>query len=379
MHPPDRISLADLADRIRLTTPRAGATRVVAIDGPSGSGKSTAASRLADALGGAPVVRLDAMYPGWDGLDAVVPLLVEWVLRALADDRQARYRLYDWERGEYAEWHDVPPTGVLVVEGVGSGARAATPYLSTVVWMDAPEKIRYDRGIERDGDAYRPHWQRWAEQEARHFAAEGTAARADLTVDGAVTDLRTGDDELVLCSPREIETLASTVVYRNRWVSVREDRIRRADGKEGLYSVIDKPDFSLVVPESGGGFHLVTQYRYPVQGRFWEFPQGTWDERPDVDPVQLARAELGEETGLRAGTMRHLGRTFAMSGLSSQGCNVFLATDLSRGERALEPEEVGLESRWFSEAEVWAMVDAGRIRDAQTIAALALLHRHRTR
>jgi uridine kinase len=173
-----------LAAAARAAEPRAGTTRVVAVDGPSGAGKSTLAAALATALGDAPVVHLDDVYPGWDGLDDAVPRLLEWVLEPLAKGAPARYRRFDWPSHEYAEWHDVPPAGVLVVEGVTSGARACAPYLSLLLWVEAPRELRMARGIERDGEAYRPHWERWAVQEDAHFAREDTRGRADEILSG---------------------------------------------------------------------------------------------------------------------------------------------------------------------------------------------------
>ena len=63
----------------------------------------------------------------------------------------------------------------------------------------------------------------------------------------------------------EITTVDSRVVYRNRWMTVREDRIRRQDGSDGIYGVVDKPDFVVVIAvEPDGAMHLVEQYRYPI-------------------------------------------------------------------------------------------------------------------
>lgn len=175
----------------------------------------------------------------------------------------------------------------------------------------------------------------------------------------------------------ELVATASTEVYRNRWMTVREDRTLRHDGVEGVYGVIDKADFALIVPYSDGGFHLVEQYRYPVQGRYWEFPQGSWEAQPDADPLDLARGELAEETGLTAGTMTSLGHLYEAYGFSSQGFHMFLATDLTAGEPALEDTEAGLTTRWFAEAEVWQLIAEGRFKDAPSVAALACFQRHR--
>ena len=182
---------AELAALVLARPPRAGGTRVVAVDGPSGSGKTTLAARLAPLVGAAAVLHMDDLYPGWDGLAAAVPLLVEQVLQPLAEGRPARYRRWDWGGGRWAEEHDVPAGGVLVVEGVGCGSRAAAPHLSALLWVEAPRELRMARGLERDGEAYAPHWRRWARQEAALFAAEGTRARADARLDSAGGPLRT--------------------------------------------------------------------------------------------------------------------------------------------------------------------------------------------
>lgn len=154
---------------------------VIGVDGPSGAGKTRLAGLLGASLP-AGVVHLDDFYPGWDGLEAVVPRLLHWVLEPVSSGRPARWRRYDWVAGRYAEWHVLAPTAVLVVEGVASGARACAPYLDLLVWVEAPEVVRYRQGVGREGVAYRPHWRAWAAAERRHFEREGTRARADVVV-----------------------------------------------------------------------------------------------------------------------------------------------------------------------------------------------------
>lgn len=172
---------------LRRRRPSAPRAFVVALDGPSGSGKTVLAGVLAAALDGATVVHLDDFYPGWTGLDAVVPRLVAWVLRPVREGRAARWRRYDWTEGRYAEWHAAAPSSVLVVEGTGCGARACAPYVDVLIWVEAPEQVRYARAIRRDGIGFRPHWRRWAADERTHFAREDTRARADVVVQAAST------------------------------------------------------------------------------------------------------------------------------------------------------------------------------------------------
>jgi energy-coupling factor transporter ATP-binding protein EcfA2 len=194
----DVLAISALAERVCATPPRCGPTRLVCVDGPSGSGKSTLAARLAGALGGPPVLHMDDIYPGWDGLAAAVPLLYEQVVVPLMAGRPARYRRYDWHRGEFAEEHDLGTPPLLVVEGVASGARVVAGRSVLLAWIEAPHEERFRRGIARDGDTYRPHWERWARQEVVHFAAENTALRADVRVDGAPTTPHDPEREVAL-------------------------------------------------------------------------------------------------------------------------------------------------------------------------------------
>ena len=171
----------------------------------------------------------------------------------------------------------------------------------------------------------------------------------------------------------EITTLDSRVVYRNRWMTVREDRIRRQDGSDGIYGVVDKPDFVVVLAiEPDGAMHLVEQYRYPIGARFWELPQGAWEDRPGADMAEVARGELREETGLEAGRIEELGTMLESYGFAKQRCHVFVARDLAAGPLVVMQEEQGLISRRFSAADVLTMVTDGTIQDMTTVAAVGL-------
>jgi 8-oxo-dGDP phosphatase len=170
-----------------------------------------------------------------------------------------------------------------------------------------------------------------------------------------------------------VETLDSRQVYANPWMTVREDTVRRADGTAGIYGVIDKPTYALIVPLDGDRLHLVEQFRYPLRLRRWEFPQGTAPGRADLDGAELAFRELREETGLVAGRMTEIGQLDVAPGMSSQRGRVFLATDLVAGPPEREPEEQDMRTKWFTRAEFEAMVLAGEITDAQSVAAYALL------
>jgi ADP-ribose pyrophosphatase len=169
-----------------------------------------------------------------------------------------------------------------------------------------------------------------------------------------------------------IETIASREIYRNQWMVLREDDIRRPDGSAGIYSVVDKPTFALVMAYDGRRFRLVEQFRYPLGVRRWEFPQGTAPELADVEPRELAGRELREETGLSAQSLDALGEIDLAPGTSSQRGWVFLASGIVEGRPQREHEEQDMTSAWFAREDLERMIRTGEITDAQSIAAYCL-------
>ncbi|RIJ77758.1 NUDIX hydrolase [Nakamurella silvestris] len=170
--------------------------------------------------------------------------------------------------------------------------------------------------------------------------------------------------------------VASTVVYANPWMSVREDTFELPDGTRGTYGVVDKPDFAVVIAEQDGCFHLVEQFRYPTQQRSWEFPMGGWPAGKGGTAAELAAAELVEETGVTAGTWRHLGRLTNSNGFCSQQMDVFHATDLTAGAHRREDTEADMVHRLVPEEEFRQMILDGRINDSETICAYGLFLLH---
>lgn len=168
-----------------------------------------------------------------------------------------------------------------------------------------------------------------------------------------------------------ITQLSTRLVYENRWLRLREDRVRRLDGAEGIYSVLERADFAVICPYEDGRLHLVQQFRYPVAERVWEFPMGTLEPGEDQDAASLAARELREETGLIAAEMRLIGSLFQAAGYSNQKGHVFLASGLVAEAAAPEPEEQDMRAESFPLAAVERMIVAGEIRDGITIAAFA--------
>ena len=179
-------------------------------------------------------------------------------------------------------------------------------------------------------------------------------------------------------TPQEnsISTLSTREVYRNPWLSLREDEILRSNGKPGIYSVVDKDDAAIIIPldlnvadaEDGGRVWLVEQFRYTIQERCLELPQGGW-EMSGIDPEELARGELKEELGLHAAKMTYLGTIWIAYGFANQKQHVFLATGLTPTETDPDPEEHDLVAHSVTISEFEKMMLDGVIRDSCTLSA----------
>ncbi len=160
-------------------------------------------------------------------------------------------------------------------------------------------------------------------------------------------------------------------------MSLREDAILRGD-RPGIYSVVDKDPFAIVIPIDGDMIRLVRQFRYPVQREYWELPQGNIEGEPNATPEEIANRELGEETGRVADKMTYLGLLYPAYGLLSQEMHVFLAEGLKQAEGfSLDEGEHDLISEDFPISSLDSMIDSGAIRDGCTLAALYLWNRKR--
>ncbi|WP_328503957.1 hypothetical protein OG828_40475 [Streptomyces sp. NBC_00457] len=178
---PPGITIHDLVLRLRRLPPSCGPVRLIGIDGHAGSGKSTFAGQLADALGGAPVLRLDDIASHEELFDWTDRLLGQ-VIEPLAQGRTARYAPYDWRARRFGPDRLLPPAPVILVEGVGAGRRTLRPHLAHLLWMELPHEEAWTRGRNRDGEEQREFWAGWVQAERRHFADDPSRPFADLLV-----------------------------------------------------------------------------------------------------------------------------------------------------------------------------------------------------
>lgn len=173
-----------------------------------------------------------------------------------------------------------------------------------------------------------------------------------------------------------VEQIASKLIYANQWLRLREDQVRRMDGSEGIYSVVEREDFVVVAPFQNGRLTLVEQYRYPVRERLWELPMGTFEPDRHRNAADLAAAELREETGLIAEILLPLGVIYQGPGYCNQKGHVFFATNLTQGPTDHDHGEIDMVAKDFAVAEIEHMILSNQLRCAMTIAAFGMLKLH---
>ncbi len=166
------------------------------------------------------------------------------------------------------------------------------------------------------------------------------------------------------------QTRGSREVYVNPWIRVREDHVVRADGRPGIYGVVEFQNYALgIVPVTDDGdTFLIGQWRYPLDLYSWEIPEGGGALALPV--LESAQRELAEEAGIEASDWTDLGEFHLSNSVTNETGRVFLAQGLTLGEARPEGDEV-LALRRVSLSEAYAMAMDGRITDGVSIIGLA--------
>ena len=163
-------------------------------------------------------------------------------------------------------------------------------------------------------------------------------------------------------------TLDSKIVYSNPWMVIREDKVIRPDGAEGIYGVVEMPlSCGIVAIDDRDQIAMVSQWRYTLGKMSVEIPTGggTHGEMP----LDAAKRELSEETGLTAGSWTPLGTIDNSNGVTTDVAHMFLARQLSSGPVNRQGDE-DVELRWMSFADAVSSVIAGEITESVSVAAI---------
>lgn len=172
-----------------------GRTPIILIDGPSGAGKSTLADLLLatwPAAGRPRLVRMDDLYPGWDGLHAGSEAVGRDLLEPLRASGTGSWERWDWAAGVPAGRVLVAGPDPLVVEGCGTLSRRNAAVADLTVWLQADDTLRKERALARDGETFAAEWDRWQAQFDRFVASERPREHASLVLDVSGLDLPGG-------------------------------------------------------------------------------------------------------------------------------------------------------------------------------------------
>lgn len=163
--------------------------------------------------------------------------------------------------------------------------------------------------------------------------------------------------------------LSSKKVYDNPWITVFEDQVINPGGGQNQYGVVHFKNKAIaIVPlDDDGNTWLVGQERYTLGTYTWELPMG--GAADGEEPIEAARRELKEETGLTASRWSQILRLHLSNSITDEEGFVFIAQDLEEGEPEFDETE-DLQIRKLPLAEAVAMIGRGEITDAISVAAL---------
>ena len=172
------------------------------------------------------------------------------------------------------------------------------------------------------------------------------------------------------------QTLRSSVEYENAWLVIRHEDVVTPAGTPGIYGVVSFKNKAVgVIPiDAEGNTYLVGQYRYPLNEYSWEIPEG--GSPLNTDPLESARRELKEETGLEAQTWTKIARIHTSNSATDEEGFLYIAEDLTEGQH--EPEETeDLRIRKLPLSEAVTMIMNSQITDALSVSGLLMVARLR--
>jgi ADP-ribose pyrophosphatase len=158
-------------------------------------------------------------------------------------------------------------------------------------------------------------------------------------------------------------------IYNNPWINVTEYQVINPSGNPGIYGKVHFKNMAIgVLPlDDEMNTYLVGQYRFALNQYSWEMPEGGAPE--GTDPLESAKRELLEETGLKATQWTEIQRMHLSNSVSDELSIIYLARGLAQFEAEPEDTEQLIVNK-VPFAEVYRMVCDGIITDSITVAAV---------
>ncbi len=173
------------------------------------------------------------------------------------------------------------------------------------------------------------------------------------------------------------KTLSSRTVYDNKWIRVEEHQVINPAGGSGIYGKVHFKNKAIgIVPlDAQGNTWLVGQHRYTLNEYTWEIPEGGCPE--GTLPLDSAKRELKEETGITATHWQQLMRFHTSNSVTDEEGFIFLAEGLTFGATELEETEADLVVKKLPFTEALQMVLSGKITDSMSVAGILAVARLR--
>ncbi len=171
------------------------------------------------------------------------------------------------------------------------------------------------------------------------------------------------------------KTVSTREVYKNNWIHVEEHQVINPSGKPGIYGKVHFKNKAVgIIPmDDEGNTWLVGQWRYPLNQWSWEIPEG--GAPIHTDALTSAHRELKEETGITAKRWTQIVRTHLSNSVSDEEGFIFLAEDLTFGEREAEETEADMEIKKLPFSKALNMVMPGEITDSLSVMGILMVAR----
>lgn len=173
---------------------------------------------------------------------------------------------------------------------------------------------------------------------------------------------------------RNWKKISSRIVYKNPWFRVWEDKVKRPDGKQGIYGIVERPHANFIIGLVGKNKILfIEEFRYPIQRKVWQLPAGTTN-KGETD-LRAAKQELLQETCYQARIWKKIGSFFIAPGHESIVANVFLAINCikSTTRQNQKSDELITKVRAIPMRQVQKMIAENKVKCGITLAALNVL------
>ena len=169
--------------------------------------------------------------------------------------------------------------------------------------------------------------------------------------------------------PKKAKIISTKEIYKSKWLTLRRDNFIKPDGSTASYEIVKRRDLVIVIPQVNKNLIFVEQYRYALDERSLEFPQGFIEK--NETPQGAAKREFEEEVGLK-GNVTFLGEICTSSGFLEQKLYIFKGNNLIKGKQKLELTEKDLNVILLPLKKVKELVKNNKIKNAPTLAALSL-------